>query len=306
MRLVDDKAMIADPGAKPANALDFKQFAAMRRGADANDPAALREVARQFESIFTKMMLDSMRSASFGDPLFGSDQTDMYQDMMDDQMAVQLSSGRGIGLADMLIRQLSHAGQGAPAAEAEAKPMPITDEQRRRFIDQVLPHAEAAARELGVDVRGVIAQAALETGWGTAQPAEASGGSNNLFGIKAGASWNGAHVSSETTEFENGVATTERARFRAYGSVAENLGDYVRLLRDNPRYAGALNTGTDVRAFANALQRGGYATDPAYADKIVAVAAQIDNVTAFKSAATSPISTRGPSGEVTPRIGRNG
>ncbi len=304
MRVVNDKALIADPATKPANALDFKQFAAMRRGADANDPAALREVARQFESIFTKMMLEGMRSASFGDPLFGSDQADMYQDMMDDQMAVQLSSGRGIGLADMLIRQLSHAGQGAPAAEVDARPMSITDEQRRQFIDQVLPHAEAAARELGVDVRGVIAQAALETGWGTSQPADASGGSNNLFGIKAGANWNGAHVTSRTTEFEDGVATTERARFRAYGSVAENLGDYVRLLRDNPRYAAALNTGADVRAFAHALQRGGYATDPESASKILSVVDRVDElqgrsgrpeiageVKPFKPEAQTPIAT---------------
>src|SRR4051812_24485871 len=91
----------------PVDANDFKQFAAMRR-ADPNDPKTLREVSRQFESLFTKMMLESMRSASMGDPMFGSDQADMYQGMMDDQMAVQLSSGRGIGLADMLFRQLSH------------------------------------------------------------------------------------------------------------------------------------------------------------------------------------------------------
>jgi len=87
------------------SATDFRQFAALRRGAEANDPNTLREVARQFESIFTKMMLDSMRSASFGDPMFGSDQVDMYQGMMDDQLAVQLSQGKGLGLADMLVQQ---------------------------------------------------------------------------------------------------------------------------------------------------------------------------------------------------------
>ncbi len=305
---VDPKnvALTADPASRPASALDFKQFAAMRRGADGNDPAALREVARQFESIFTKMMLEGMRSASFGDPQFGSDQSDMYQGMMDDQMAVQLSSGRGIGLADMLIRQLSHGGQGTAAPDGEARPLAVTDQQRRSFIDQVLPHAEAAARELGVDVRSVIAQAALETGWGTSQPADATGNSHNLFGIKAGSGWNGGRVASDTTEFRDGVARTERAQFRAYGSVAENLDDYVRLLRDNPRYAAALNTGSDVRAFATALQRGGYATDPAYADKIVSVAEQVNNVTRFKSAASSPISTREPSSDELPRTGING
>jgi flagellar protein FlgJ len=292
---MDPNVIAASGQQKPAqvDAHDFKQFAAMRR-ADANDPKALREVARQFESIFTKMMLDSMRSASFGDPMFGSDQADMYQDMMDDQMAVQLSSGRGIGLADMLIRQLGQGGQGAvarTAGSAAPEGAAIDDAQRQRFVEQVRPHARAAAMQLGVDERSVIAQAALETGWGTSQPADNAGGSNNLFGIKAGVSWRGPRVASDTTEFANGVASTERAQFRAYGSVAENLDDYVHVLANNPRFAAALNTGSDVRAFASALQRGGYATDPQYADKLVAVAAKLDslNVTAFKSGGSSPI-----------------
>lgn len=307
-----DPHVISTAGQKPASgasapvdANDFKQYASLRRGADAHDPATLRQVARQFESLFTKMMMDSMRSASFGDSLFGSDQADMYQDMMDDQMAVQLSSGKGIGLADMLIRQLSQGGQGAGAAGAAASSLgvsrfgsagipsalPIDDAQRRKFVEQMLPHARTAALQLGVDERSVLAQAALETGWGTSQPVDGSGGSNNLFGIKAGAGWRGRSVTSDTTEFSGDVAGRESARFRAYGSVAENMNDYVQLLSGSPRYAAALNTGTDVRAFATALQRGGYATDPRYADKVVAVAAQLDqlNVTGFKSAGNSPI-----------------
>src|SRR5688572_9922186 len=294
--------------AQAPNATDFRQFAALRRGADANDPATLREVARQFESIFTKMMLDSMRSASFGDPMFGSDQVDMYQDMADDQLAVQLSQGRGLGLADMLIRQLSQGGLGAAAAlpgnTDETSADGVTPAQQRKFVDEMLPHATAAARELGVDARAIVAQAALETGWGTSLPADAGGGSHNVFGIKAGASWQGASVASDTTEFVAGQAGTERARFRAYGSLAENVADYVRVIGDNPRYSEALGTGADVRAFANALQRGGYATDPEYANKLVAtfqqVGAQIDgrqsaaaaapaNVKGFKSADASPI-----------------
>src|ERR1041385_4971717 len=108
-------ATAASGGTKQANALDFHQFAALRRGAQENDPKVLREAARQFESMFTKMMLESMRKASFGDPMFGSDQGDMYQGMMDDQLAVEMSQGRGIGLADMLIHQLSHgAVKGTP------------------------------------------------------------------------------------------------------------------------------------------------------------------------------------------------
>jgi flagellar protein FlgJ len=238
-----------------ANANDFRQFAALRRGANAHDPNTLREVARQFESIFTKMMLQSMRQASFGDPLFGSDQGDMYQGMMDDQLAVQMSAGRGIGLADMLIRQLSNGmpiGGAAPPQTTGETTGSVSADQKRRFLDEIAPHAEAAARELGVDPRAIVAQAALETGWGSSQPADAQGQSHNYFGIKAGASWGGASVSSGTTEFVDGQMRGERAQFRAYGSLAENVGDYVRVLRDNPRYSAALGTGGDVRAFANA------------------------------------------------------
>src|SRR5262245_45805 len=113
------------------DANDFKHFAALRRNARADDPAALREVARQFESIFTKMMLESMRKASFGDPLFGSDQADMYQGMMDDQLAVEMSQGKGLGLADMLIRQLSHGDNMKAPGDLETpgtnQEFPVTD-----------------------------------------------------------------------------------------------------------------------------------------------------------------------------------
>ncbi len=276
----------------PVNANDFKQFAALRRGAQANDPATLREVAKQFESLFTKMMLKSMRDASMGDPMFGSDQGDMYQDMADDQLAVQMSEGRGLGLADMLIRQLSN---GAVSGTSAVKPTPeSTPAEREQFISGLLPHANEAARELGVDPRALIAQAALETGWGRSQP---GGDSHNLFGIKAGANWNGASVQANTQEFDSGVASHVDASFRAYGSPRESVEDYVRLIRDNPRYASAMNTGSDVQAFANALQRGGYATDPDYARKLAAVAAEVGQRIAanpFKSDSAAPIAGQDP------------
>jgi flagellar protein FlgJ len=278
------------------DANDFKQFAALRRGAEANDPATLRAAAKQFESLFTKMMLQSMRSASMGDPLFGSDQGDMYQDMADDQLAVQLSQGKGLGLADMLIRQLSNGASGTPAIHPPADGATegvATPEQREKFISGLLPHAEAAARELGVDPGNLIAQAALETGWGRSQP----GDSHNLFGIKAGGSWTGASVQANTEEFAGGVSNQVDADFRAYGSQRESVQDYVRLIRDNPRYADAMNTGNDVHAFANALQRGGYATDPDYARKLVTVADEVRQRIAaisFKSGSAEPITAQGP------------
>jgi flagellar protein FlgJ len=281
-RIADEPLKAGVRSQTKVNANDFRQLAALRRDARADDPAALREVARQFESIFTKMMLDSMRAASFGDPMFGSDQGDMYQGMMDDQLAIEMSQGKGMGLADMLIKQLSH-GAAAGAADGLKNPgleksfpvsPSVSDEDKQKFIDKILPQASAAGRELGVDPRAIIAQAALETGWGTSQPGAASA-SNNLFGIKAGASWQGASVASATTEYAAGVANDEVARFRAYGSTQDGMNDYVSLLRENPRYASALDTGADVQAFATALQRGGYATDPDYANKLVAVAQKV-------------------------------
>jgi len=280
------------PATTRVDANDFRQFAALRRGAEANDPATLRAVAKQFESLFTKMMLQSMRDASMGDPMFGSDQGDMYQDMADDQLAVQMSEGRGLGLADMLIRQLSN---GAVSGTSAVKPTAgATPAEREQFISELLPHANEAARELGVDPRALIAQAALETGWGRSQP---GGDSHKLFGIKAGTHWNGASVQANTQEFDAGIATRDVASFRAYGSPRESVDDYVRLIRDNPRYAGALNTGSDVQAFASALQRGGYATDPDYARKLAAVAAEVGQRIAanpFKSDSAAPIAGQDP------------
>ena len=142
----------------------------------------------------------------------------------------------------------------------------------------MLPQAQAAGRELGVDPRAIIAQAALETGWGTSKPADA-GGSHNLFGIKAGAGWQGA-ASRRPPQNSPEACGRETARFRAYES-ARTASTIMSLLRDNPRYAAALNTGGDVHAFATALQRGGYATDPDYANKLVAVAGQLGHAAAI-------------------------
>ncbi|HEU5133852.1 MAG TPA: glucosaminidase domain-containing protein [Steroidobacteraceae bacterium] len=295
-------ALRIDPNNMPAprsdtprvDANDFKQFTAMRRAA--GDPETLRAAAKQFEALFTKMMLESMRSASFGDPMFGSDQGDMYQDMADDQLAVQLSQGRGLGLADMLIRQLSGgAVSGSPAVQPAQAPEAVSAAEREQFISELMPHATEAARELGVDPRNLIAQAALETGWGRSTP---GGDSHNLFGIKAGSGWTGHRVQANTEEFDAGVATRIDANFRAYGSPRESVEDYVRVIRDNPRYAAALNTGGDVQAFANALQRGGYATDPEYARKLVTVAAEVGQRIAantFKSGSAEPIPAQSPS-----------
>ncbi|MET0291732.1 MAG: flagellar assembly peptidoglycan hydrolase FlgJ [Steroidobacteraceae bacterium] len=282
--------------ADPAN------LSALKREASAQSPEALREVARQFESLFTQMMLKSMRSATPQDSLFGSDQQDFYQDMFDTQMSSQLSKGRGLGLADMLVKQLMQAGvspesAGNVAAKAEgALPLKAIDStgvptaqrtqpmSKQDFIDAVRPAAERAAAQLGVDADTLVAHAALETGWGRSLPRTADGStSNNLFGIKAGGRWDGAVASASTHEYEAGRRVGQVADFRAYASAEDCLQDYARVIGQNPRYAEALNTGSDTAAFAGALQRGGYATDPDYAKKLVDVARQL------KSSADVPI-----------------
>ncbi|MFN7551789.1 MAG: flagellar assembly peptidoglycan hydrolase FlgJ, partial [Pseudomonadota bacterium] len=141
------------------------------------------------------------------------------------------------------------------------------------FVAEVWPHAKAAAAELGVDPRMLVAQAALETGWGRSVMRGPDGKpSHNLFGIKATGGWQGAAVTQGTVEFRGGVMQRERAAFRAYGSVAESFADYVKLVRDNPRYREAVVAGSDGARFAEALERAGYATDPQYAEKLKAIA----------------------------------
>ena len=352
---------------------DVKGLNSLKQAAKTQDPKAVREAARQFESLFTRMMLKSMRDANFKDPNFGSDQQDFYQDMFDDQLAVQMSKGHGLGLADMLVQQLTRAGLVAPetaakqsagagmaagttgsasaasavasvsaaspaasatsiaaataaglttsdvpgasaptvtttttgttttfdvspataAASGTGAPDPAGGDAsiptaaatadssmstpQKDFLKAIWPAAQAAGQALGVDPRNIAAQAALETGWGRAVPADSAGRTSfNLFGIKAGSQWTGASVGVRTLEFSGGVPSARVEKFRAYFSTADSFQDYVALLRGNPRYSSALNTGANTQAFASALQRGGYSTDPTYASKLTAIAQNLD------------------------------
>lgn len=273
---------------------DPQGLAALRNDAKAQDPGALKAAAKQFESLFTQMLLKSMREATkstSADNMFGgSDQTEFYQGMFDDQMAMHLSQGRGLGLADMLVQQLSQAGmkksdasvsgEGLPIKPASPGPMPIAS-TKEDFVRTMWPLAEKAAKEIGVDPHALLAQAALETGWGKAVPGNGTGDSSfNLFGIKAGSQWSGATVNVPTLEFESGVAVRKVDRFRSYDSAAQSFRDYASLIRNSSRYEDAVGTGDNVAAFASALQEGGYATDPGYARKLVAVADQVKDLTA--------------------------
>ena len=302
---------------------DLSGLSALKRDAKTQSPEAVRKVAQQFESIFAKMVLSSMRQASFGDQLFGSDQQQFYQGMFDDQLAVELSKGKGLGLADMLVQQLSRSGlvKGAgdaakggavassasqsgtlgaadaagekAAADATTSNGPWRAGSPEDFVQQLWPCAQEAGKALGVDPKHLLAQAALETGWGKSLPCDTDGTTSfNFFGIKAGNSWQGDSVSVKTLEFEGGVPVPRQAKFRSYDSAADSFRDYVEVLRNNPRYAAALNTGSDAKAFANALQQGGYATDPRYAMKIETIAQNLPiTETALKSSTESPMTS---------------
>lgn len=301
---------------------DLASLSALKRSVANQDPAAIREVAQQFESMFTRMMLKSMRDAVGPDPMFGSDQQQMYQSMADDQLSLQLSRGRGLGLADMLIHQLQK--MGVPGADAASRRSAVTSagtgatgiaaysatqraaatagaaatsDVQVSFVRDLWPQAQQAGQQLGVDPRNLIAQAALETNWGRNMPQDPAGrSSNNLFGVKATGDWTGPAVTAGTQEYQGGIASSIPSQFRSYSNAAQSFQDYVALLRDNPRYSGALNTGANVQAFATGLQRGGYATDPDYVRKLGAMAqnvagslAQRGDVTDLKSASALPI-----------------
>jgi flagellar protein FlgJ len=283
---------------------DFEGLAKLRTAARKDSPEALREVARQFEALFVGMMMKGMREASLGEGLFDNDQSRMYQGMYDRQVSLELVKGQGLGLAELLVRQLSPemAREGAgtsgqprdlrlPTERLSARPVgataaaasPSTEmassptdaqwrpETPRQFVAELWPHAERAARELGTEPEVLVAQAALETGWGRAMLERSDGHPGyNLFGIKADGRWDGLRVTAGTLEYRDGVMRQERANFRAYDSVAESFSDYVDFLRSNPRYREVLQ-GLSGTEYAAALQRAGYATDPEYAAKIGAI-----------------------------------
>lgn len=313
------------------NAIDPNALADLKRlSRDGNSPEGLRAAAKQFEALFLQMVLKSMRDAVPSNGLFDSDQTRLFQSLQDQQTAMNLAQGRGVGLADVIYRQLggealegaeqrgaeaapadagfdisrlprrpaipaaeavqaaiAAAGGGKavePAAAGKRRPSPLEVDAAaagieitaarsvpagvRDFVQRVSHHAGEASRSTGIPAQFMVAQAALETGWGKGELRRADGSpSYNLFNIKAGPGWKGDVVELPVTEYANGRPYTEVARFRAYRSYGEAFSDYAALLQGNPRYARVLGQ-SDAAGFARGLQQAGYATDPMYADKL--------------------------------------
>ncbi len=346
--------------------LDANSLDSVKAMGRAKDPQALQEIAKKFEAMFVQQMLKTMREAndvfSQGN-YFDSSTTRFHRDMLDQQMVLNLTSGRGIGLADHFYKQMLQAYGGSmkpgtsssssgdlsaanigelPAAvthkhsvasdvdEGEvfandlenleswvvnfmrmsdntndqllnpdksevvpqdysvlnsayipallSKPQTMNSrtgqkssisESQENFVMMIKPHAEKAAAELQINPDVLIAQVALETGWGKHVIHDQKGNNSfNLFNIKASPGWEGGKVNIATLEYRDGIAASEKADFRKYNDYSESFSDYVKLMKNNPRYQDVLEAGNNSSAYAEALQSAGYATDPLYAKKI--------------------------------------
>ena len=233
----------------------------------------LRQAAEQFESLFMHMMLKSMRQASRSlseGNYFSSFETETYEDMMDEKLSVQMTASRSLGIADLLMNQFSPR-TNTPNYELKmggiaTKQAGFIDE--KEFVSALLPRAEPFADSLGVNPKFLVAQAALETGWGQHIMFDSKGkNSHNLFGIKANADWNGPTVAVDSLEVRQGVASQEKSIFKVYDSYEQSLKDYARLILDNNRYREVPNS-RRIEEFGSALQQAGYATDPEYSEKL--------------------------------------
>ena len=340
--------------AQSRNFLELNGLNAIRQQSKASDgeskKAALQEAAQQFEAIFMKMLLKSMRQAQdvlASDSPFNSQSTKFYRDMTDQQMAVELSSNGSLGLSDLIVRQLGGGEDSFTPRSvlrsdgnlekttqlnnienltaktsnkqiAKTKPFStfalennetlkaadaIKDDNHNRipfvpprevqtgettidqsvnfltpsfaqpkdFVSALIEPAKAVQEKIGIPFQVVIAQAALETGWGQKIIKDQQGSSsNNLFNIKADSRWDGEHIQKDTLEFEFGAMVKKSAPFRAYQTLDESFNDYVNFLTNNDRYQDALQNSSNTEHFLRGLQKAGYATDPQYADKIMA------------------------------------
>ena len=274
------------PLASTGLASDAKSLATLRARAASDPKAAVREVAKQFEALFMQELMKSMRAATLPSGMLDNEGSKLGTDLLDTQLATQMTGLRG-GLSEAITRQLERQ-MGltpgpipvVPAASAlvtnplrgSDTPLRIPEKGAAAFVQQHSRAAQQAEQSTGIPAAFMLGQAAHESGWGAREIEHADGSpSYNLFGIKAGADWKGAVAETTTTEYVDGRAHKVVARFRAYASYAESFADYARLLSNSKRYEPVMDSLQDARSFASGLQRAGYATDPAYADKLTRV-----------------------------------
>ncbi|MEO8836939.1 MAG: flagellar assembly peptidoglycan hydrolase FlgJ [Caldimonas sp.] len=263
---------------------DVSSIQALRSAAARDPKAAIKETAKQFEAIFMQQLMKSMREATISSGMLDNSGTQLGTEMLDTQYASKMTGMPG-GLADAIARQLERQmGTGASAAPAAptAAGAPAASAGEATLsgkqIDFIRAHqaaAQSASAASGIPAAFMVAQAAHESGWGRREIRNADGSpSHNLFGIKAGAGWSGPVAAITTTEYVGGEAQKVTAKFRAYASDDEAFRDYARLMTESPRYADVVAqaqgaaTAASAQNFAQGLQRAGYATDPAYAEKL--------------------------------------
>ena len=282
--------MSLGPSTTVSNALaaDASSLGRLKMQAGQATPEAIRETAKQFESLFMRELIKSMREATMKSGMLDNPGSDLGTDLLDQQFAVQMSGKPG-GLSDLIAAQLSRqmgvanpqpGGTGAQANPLSAlqKASSLATYARNaikptatqsNFVGQ---HTEAAIRiekETGIPASYMVGQAGHETGWGQFEIKQRNGKpSYNLFGIKAGAGWKGKVAEVTTTEYTDGVAEKKTAKFRAYDSYDDSFRDYARMITQSPRYAKVSEQTGSALAFATSLQKAGYATDPNYATKL--------------------------------------
>lgn len=286
---------------------DSRSLNALKADAGKATPETIRETAKQFESLFMRELIKSMREATQKTGMLDNAGTDIATDMYDQQLSVTMSGQKG-GLGDLIAKQLSQqmgidttqGNDGIPdtlalgassslaslertAADTAAKARKLSSaldgiapklkraptETQASFVQQHSDTANRIEAATGIPASFMIGQAGHETGWGKHE-IKVKGGqpSFNLFGIKAGPSWKGKVAEVTTTEYVDGVAQKKVAKFRAYGSYEESFNDYARLISESPRYEKVRANGKTAQAFATGLQKAGYATDPEYAAKL--------------------------------------
>ena len=274
---VGNPAALARTGYGDARSLESLKTAA------AKDPkAAVREAAKQFESLFMQQLLKTMRESAQSSGMLDNEATKLGSEMLDTQWAGKLSGLPG-GLSDMIAKQLERQMGMSPGPipkNESANRTPVTpfkpnaevklpQQAAAGFVQQHQAAAASAEQATGIPASFMIAQAAHETGWGRKEIRHSDGTpAYNLFGIKAGSNWNGPTADVVTTEYVNGQPRKMVQKFRAYSSYAESFADYAQLMKNNPRYEQVLAARNNAHGFAQGLQKAGYATDPAYAQKL--------------------------------------
>ena len=275
-----------------ASDLSYTQFAQLPHiiNKAENTPKELREAAQHFESIFIDMWLKAAREANESistDSFLNSNEMKMHQQMLDHEMSVHMAKNGGIGLADVIVRQLS----GEPPAQSSSSEAPETFqptstvsptsnrtkafETPQAFVDELKPIIEKAVENLAIPLNGVLGQAALETGWGNNVITASDGRvSHNLFGVKAKSS-DETSVSISSMEFELGRWVNKMANFRSYPDWEASINDYIDTLRSDPRYSDVLSAGNSIEKFAQSMGSSGYATDPNYAQKLADISERI-------------------------------